>query len=79
MSSPLRSELVTAIGYHTTISAADPFELGGTIFRFTGWSNAGPRVQDLVVPPEGAELTANYSGTAAERCADAYLADPTAR
>jgi PKD repeat protein len=54
-------ELVTAIGYETTISASDPFELGGAIFDFTGWSNGGPRVQDFVVPPEGAELTASYT------------------
>jgi glucose/arabinose dehydrogenase len=54
-------ELVTAIGYHTTISATDPFELGGAIFDFTGWSNGGARVQNFVVPPTGAELTANYT------------------
>jgi glucose/arabinose dehydrogenase len=54
-------ELVTAIGYHTTISARDPFELGGAIFDFTGWSNGGARVQNFVVPPNGAELTANYT------------------
>jgi hypothetical protein len=54
-------ELVTAIGYHTTISASDPFELGGAIFDFSGWSNGGTRVQDFVVPPEGAELTASYN------------------
>jgi hypothetical protein len=54
-------ELVTAIGYHTTISAGDPFELGGAIFDFTGWSNGGARVQNFVVPPEATELTANYT------------------
>jgi glucose/arabinose dehydrogenase len=52
--------LVTAIGYHTTISASDPFELGGKIFDFTGWSNGGARVQNFVVPPQGAALSANY-------------------
>jgi glucose/arabinose dehydrogenase len=54
-------ELETAIGYRTTISAADPFELGGAIFDFTGWSNGGARVQNIVVPEQGAEFTANYS------------------
>jgi hypothetical protein len=54
-------QLVTAIGYHTTISASDPFELGGAIFEFTGWSNGGTRVQDFVVPADGAELTASYT------------------
>jgi len=54
-------ELVTAIGYHTTISASDPFELGGAIFDFTGWSNGGARVQDFIVPAEPTELTANYA------------------
>jgi glucose/arabinose dehydrogenase len=54
-------ELVTAIGYHTTVSATDPFELGGAIFDFTGWSNGGARVQNFVVPPAGAELTASYT------------------
>jgi glucose/arabinose dehydrogenase len=53
-------ELVTAVGYETTVSASDPFELGGAIFGFTGWSNGGARVQDFAVPPGGAELTANY-------------------
>ncbi len=53
-------DLVTAIGYRTTVSASDPFELGGAIFDFTSWSNGGTRVQDYVVPPAGAELTANY-------------------
>ncbi len=54
-------DLVTAIGYHTTVSASDPFELGGAIFDFTSWSNGGARVQDYVVPPAGAQLTANYT------------------
>jgi glucose/arabinose dehydrogenase len=53
--------LETAIGYHTTVSATDPFELGGAIFDFTGWSNGGARVQNFVVPAEGAALTASYT------------------
>ena len=54
-------ELETAIGYRTTISASTPFELGGVIFDFTGWSNGGARVQNFAVPEDGAELTASYS------------------
>ena len=54
-------ELVTAIGYHTTVTANDPFQLGGAIFDFTGWSNGGARVQDFVVPAEATELTARYT------------------
>lgn len=54
-------ELVTAVGYETTVSAGDPFELGGAIFDFTGWSNGGARVHNFAVPPGGAELTASYT------------------
>jgi hypothetical protein len=53
-------DLVTAVGYETTVSAGDPFELGGAIFDFTGWSNGGARVQSFAVPPGGAELTVSY-------------------
>ena len=61
-------DLVTAVGYRTSISAGDPLVQNGEIFDFAGWSNGGARVQDFVVPPGGAELVANYrsrSGTSA--------------
>jgi hypothetical protein len=44
-----------------TISAADTAsnELGD--FTFAGWSDGGAATHDIVVPPEGATLTANYT------------------
>jgi hypothetical protein len=49
------------IGSRVTISAADTVsnELGD--FTFAGWSDGGAGTHDIVVPPEGATLTASYT------------------
>jgi hypothetical protein len=58
-SAPLTQAL--PIGSHVTISAADIVSTGLGDFSFAGWSDGGARTHDIVVPPEGATLTANYT------------------
>ena len=53
-------DLVTAIGFRTSVSANSPFQLGGAIFDFSSWSNGGAQIQSFTVPASGAELVANY-------------------
>ena len=54
------ANLVTAIGYRTTITAGAAFQLGSSLFDFTSWSNGGARVQNYTVPAAGGELVATY-------------------
>jgi glucose/arabinose dehydrogenase len=53
-------DLVTAIGYRTTVTASDVFSSGGAPFDFMSWSNGGARVQNFTVPTGGADLLATY-------------------
>ena len=55
------ANLVTAIGYRTTVTAGAAFQLGSSLFDFANWSNGGARVQNITVPPAGGELVAHYS------------------
>jgi glucose/arabinose dehydrogenase/PKD repeat protein len=51
-----------AIGYRTTISAAESFLAGGREWIFEGWSDGGARLHDVTVPASAATITAHYRG-----------------
>jgi hypothetical protein len=51
-----------AIGYRTTISAADRFLSGGREWVFDHWSDGGARVHDVTVPASAVTFTAVYRG-----------------
>jgi hypothetical protein len=51
-----------AIGYRTTISAAESFVAGGREWIFERWSDGGARLHDVTVPAFAATLTAHYRG-----------------
>jgi hypothetical protein len=51
-----------AIGYRTTISAAERFVAGGREWIFERWSDGGARLHDVTVPAITATLTAHYRG-----------------
>jgi glucose/arabinose dehydrogenase len=51
-----------AIGYRTTISAADRFLSGGREWVFERWSDGGARVHDVTVPASAVTFTAVYRG-----------------
>jgi PKD repeat protein len=50
----------SAIGFRTTISAADRFTTGGREYAFDRWSDGGARQHDITVPAAAATLTATY-------------------
>lgn len=49
-----------AVGYRTTITAADSFVASGRRQVFTGWSDGGARSHDITVPAVDTQLTASY-------------------
>jgi glucose/arabinose dehydrogenase/PKD repeat protein len=51
-----------AVGYRTTISAAERFVAGGRDWIFERWSDGGARLHDVTVPASAATLTAHYRG-----------------
>lgn len=51
-----------AVGYRTTISAADSFVSGGREWVFDHWSDGGARAHDVTVPAGAITLTAFYRG-----------------
>ncbi|HEX6651583.1 MAG TPA: discoidin domain-containing protein, partial [Thermoleophilaceae bacterium] len=50
----------SAIGFNTTVSAAQQFTSGTTPYVFDSWSNGGARTQNLTVPAQATTLTATY-------------------
>jgi glucose/arabinose dehydrogenase/PKD repeat protein len=66
-----------AIGFHTTVSAAEGFTSDGRPFLFDGWSDGGARSHDITVPASATALTARYlESKAAGRPATASSSDP---
>ena len=51
-----------AVGYRTTISAAESFLAGGREWIFERWSDGGARLHDVTVPAFATTLTAHYRG-----------------
>jgi PKD repeat protein len=54
-------EQSAAIGFETSVSAAERFISGGRTYVFQRWSNGGPRVQTLQVPDRDFALQATYT------------------
>lgn len=50
----------TAIGYDTTVSAAERYSVGSRRFQFESWSDGGALVHNLRVPDAAATLKATY-------------------
>jgi glucose/arabinose dehydrogenase len=51
---------LAAVGYRTTISAADRFVAGGTEWAFDRWSDDGERAHDITVPASATTFIAHY-------------------
>jgi glucose/arabinose dehydrogenase len=51
----------SAIGFRTTISAAQQFVTGGRVYTFANWSDGGARSHDITIPATASTLTANYT------------------
>ena len=49
-----------AIGFETTVSAAQEFTQGARTYVFDSWSNGGSRLQDITIPASALTLTATY-------------------
>jgi PKD repeat protein len=52
-----------AIGFHTTVSAAQSFVAGGRTYEFTGWSDGGAIAHDVTIPATDLTLVARYRDT----------------
>ncbi|HKP20266.1 MAG TPA: discoidin domain-containing protein, partial [Thermoleophilaceae bacterium] len=66
-----------AIGFNTTVSAAQQFTSGTTPYWFDSWSNGGSRTQNLTVPAQATTLTARYlENKAFGRAATASSSEP---
>lgn len=53
-----------AVGYQTSISAAEQFTSGGATYTFSSWSDGGARLHDVTIPSANRTLTAVYTRTA---------------
>ena len=49
-----------AIGFRTSVSAAQRFVAGGRAYEFTGWSDGGAIAHDLTIPAADLSLVARY-------------------
>jgi hypothetical protein len=52
-----------AIGFHTSVSAAQRFVANGRTYEFAGWSDGGPPAHDLTIPATDLALVARYRDT----------------
>jgi glucose/arabinose dehydrogenase/PKD repeat protein len=68
----------SAIGFKTSISAADSFSSGGRAYQFSGWSDGGARLHDITVPGAPTTLTAVYSEVGAAGSVGAIATGPPA-
>jgi hypothetical protein len=59
-------DLITTIGFRTSLSVPLSFEQNGQLFNFSSWSDGGSRVHDLSVPAGGATLTATFGALAGQ-------------
>ena len=50
-----------AVGFRTTVSAAERFERDGREYRFAGWSDGGAAIHDITVPDGPARFVARYT------------------
>ena len=49
-----------AIGFRTSVAAAQRFIAGGRAYEFTGWSDGGPIAHDITIPATDLSLVARY-------------------
>jgi len=49
-----------AIGFHTSVAAAQRFAAGGRAYEFAGWSDGGAVAHDVVIPATDLNLVARY-------------------
>ncbi|UUY05629.1 PKD domain-containing protein [Svornostia abyssi] len=49
-----------AVGFRTSVSAAERFVKDGRLWEFSGWSDDGARLHDLTIPSTALTLTATY-------------------
>ena len=49
-----------AIGFRTSVEAAQRFEANGRAYVFTGWSDGGPQAHDITIPATNLDLVARY-------------------
>jgi glucose/arabinose dehydrogenase len=49
-----------AIGFRTTVAAAQRFVAGGRAYEFTGWSDGGAITHDVTIPATDLSLVARY-------------------
>jgi glucose/arabinose dehydrogenase len=49
-----------AIGFRTSVDAAQRFEANGRAYVFTGWSDGGPQAHDITIPAANLDLVARY-------------------
>ncbi|MBJ7330107.1 MAG: PQQ-dependent sugar dehydrogenase [Solirubrobacteraceae bacterium] len=49
-----------AVGFRTSVSAAERFTRDGRMWEFTGWSDSGARLHDIAIPASALTLTATY-------------------
>ncbi len=50
-----------AVGYRTTVAAAESFVRDGVTYRFASWSDGGARQHEVTIPVADTTLTANYT------------------
>ena len=51
----------SAIGFRTSISAAQQFVKDGRVYTFANWSDGGDRLHDITIPATASTVTANYT------------------
>ncbi len=49
-----------AVGHRTSVTAAATFERDGVSYRFSSWSDGGPRSRRITIGPRPSQLTAQY-------------------
>ena len=56
-------DLTSAIGFQTSVSAAESFTTSGRRYVFERWSDGGARVHDIAIPAGASGLVAHYRDT----------------
>ena len=63
LAGPAPFNMTSAIGFLTSISAADQFTApNGSTYAFESWSDGGARLHDITIPATDTTLTARYDG-----------------
>lgn len=77
--SATRTSMLSAVGFHTTVSAADQFRANGRDYRFDRWSDGlSSPLHDVTIQPSTATLTAQYTDVTPPPAPVSAPADPPA-